>query len=86
MAVLKKFPLITIEKWQGQTATEADGQTPAFIWEEDAWINAAKQIKAVNPDAAVITWMDTMLVRACPVLSGRAYDLVCVISVCQCPL
>ena len=33
-----------------------------FLWEEDAWVAAAKQIKAANPNASVVAWMDTMLV------------------------
>jgi hypothetical protein len=61
MQVFKKFSLITMEKWQGQDATDATGAR-AFLWEEDAWIASAKQIKAVNPTASVVVWMDTMLV------------------------
>ena len=47
-----KFPLITMEKWQGTDATDASGKR-VFIWEEDAWINSAKKLKAKNPDVSV---------------------------------
>lgn len=55
IATIAKFPLVTLEKWQGS-------QAPVFLWEEDAWVAAAKQIKAANPNASVVAWMDTMLV------------------------
>ena len=51
----------TIEKWQGTDAVDASGKR-VFIWQEDAWVNSAKKIKAANPDASVVAWMDTMLV------------------------
>eukprot|EP01051_Picozoa_sp_SAG22_P002118 SAG22_NODE_92_length_20892_cov_11.188429_10_plen_507_part_00 len=35
---------------------------PVFLWEEDAWVAAATQIKQANPNASVVVWMDTMLV------------------------
>ena len=52
---ISKFPLVTLEKWQGF-------QAPVFLWEEDAWVAAAKQIKAASPNTSVVAWMDTMLV------------------------
>lgn len=61
MDTISKFPLVTMEKWQGSQATDASGK-PVFLWEEDAWVAAAKQIKAARPDTSVIAWMDTMLV------------------------
>ena len=33
-----------------------------FLWEEDAWIAAATQIKKANPNTSVAVWMDTMLI------------------------
>lgn len=57
----------------GQDAT-SDGKTPAFIWEEDAWVNSARQIKAANPDTAVVVWMDTMLVYTGWNMSGTAIN------------
>jgi hypothetical protein len=35
---------------------------PVFLWEEDAWVAAATQIKKANPNTSVVVWMDTMLV------------------------
>ena len=61
VAVLSRYPLITMEKWQGQDSATAAG-VRNFLWEEDAWIASAKQIKAVAPTASIVPWMDTMLV------------------------
>jgi hypothetical protein len=61
LAYLKRVPLITMEKQQGVNATDAAGNR-VFLWEEDAWAAAAKAIKAVNPAAAVIAWLDTTLI------------------------
>ena len=58
LAFVARFPLIPLEKWQGVNASSAGH--PVFAWEEDAWLVAAKQIKAANPSASVIVWMDTM--------------------------
>ena len=35
MATIAKFPLVTIEKWQGSLATDASNRS-VFLWEEDA--------------------------------------------------
>ena len=50
----------TIEKWQGSLATDANRSV--FLWEEDAMVAAAKQIKAANPATSVAVWFDTILV------------------------
>eukprot|EP00935_MAST-01C_sp_MAST-1C-sp1_P001718 g1718.t1 len=68
---LVKFPLITIEKWQGTDNVDASGKR-AFVWQEDAWVASAKQIHAANPDASVVGWMDTMLVYTGWRLDGNA--------------
>lgn len=62
LADLAKFPLVTIEKWQGQDAVNGEGER-VFLWEEDAWAASIKQIKAVNPNISVVPWMDTMSVE-----------------------
>ena len=49
---ISHFPLVTMEKWQGS------GSTP-FVWEEEAWVVGAKQIKAMNPNITVIVWFDS---------------------------
>jgi hypothetical protein len=71
IANLVKYPLITIEKWQGVDAVDPATGKRAFIWEEDAWINSAKKIKAVNPGVSVVPWMDTMLVYTGWRLDGK---------------
>ena len=70
LAVLAKAPLVTIEKWQGSLATDASNRS-VFLWEEDAMIAAAKQIKAANPATSVAVWFDTILVyTGCELLIG----------------
>ena len=71
MENLVKFPLITIEKWQGTDATDSAGKR-VFLWEEDAWINSAKKLKEKNPDVSVVPWMDTMLVYTGWMLDGSS--------------
>jgi len=51
--IIAQFPLVTIEKWQGSNA-------PVFLWEEDAMVATAKQVKTKNPAASVIVWLDSM--------------------------
>ena len=58
LATIARFPLTTIEKWQGSGATDRDGR-PVFLWEETAMLNAAKQVKAIRPNASVIAWLDS---------------------------
>ena len=50
--IVKHFALVTLEKWQGSKVTP-------YTWEEDAWVVAAKQIKAINPGIAVVVWYDS---------------------------
>lgn len=44
---------MTLEKWQGAAIKP-------YTWEEDAWVVAAKQIKARNPKTAVVVWYDSV--------------------------
>ena len=52
IATIARFPMATLEKWQG------DQVTPP-ISEEQAWVVAAKQIKAANPKIAIAVWLDS---------------------------
>ena len=61
MAIIAKFPLVTIEKWQGAFA-EDSGNRSVFLWEEDAMVNAARAIKKASPKTSVIVWFDSMMV------------------------
>ena len=53
--------MVTIEKWHGQNAVDAGGQ-PVFLWEEDAMIAAARQIKARDPSIVVLVWFDSQMI------------------------
>jgi hypothetical protein len=55
LATLARFRLVTIEKWQG------GGVVPS-MWEEEAFVVAARQIKAANPNITVIAWLDSVRV------------------------
>ena len=55
LATLARFPLVTIEKWQ------KGGVVPS-MWEEEAFVVAARQIKAVDPNITVIAWLDSVRV------------------------
>jgi len=59
---MAKFPLVTLEKWQSTTAFSTSRNAGVFVWEDDAWIAAARQIKKISPNTSVAVWMDTMLI------------------------
>jgi hypothetical protein len=50
---IARFPMATLEKFQGQHVDPP-------ISQEEAWIFAAKQLKARNPDITVIVWYDSL--------------------------
>merc|ERR1719174_3465289 len=58
LETIVKFPLVTIEKWQGSQAKDEHGN-PVFLWEETAMANAAKQVKTARPNISVIAWLDS---------------------------
>eukprot|EP00937_MAST-01D_sp_MAST-1D-sp2_P000218 g218.t1 len=49
---IARFPMATLEKWQGSAVTP-------FLYEEQAWVVAARQIKARSPNTTVIVWLDS---------------------------
>ena len=53
LATIARFPIITLEKWQGASITP-------YTWEEDAFVVAARQIKALSPHTAVVVWLDSV--------------------------
>jgi len=53
LATITRYPMVTLEKWQGSAAEP-------YLYEEDAWVVAAKQIKTINPDITVVVWLDSM--------------------------
>jgi hypothetical protein len=61
MEIIARFPLVTIEKWQGSLATDASNRS-VFLWEDDAMVNAARAIKKASPNTSVVVWFDTMMV------------------------
>jgi hypothetical protein len=53
LQTILKFPMVTIEKWQGDLVEPK-------IFEEDAWQVSAAQIKAHRPNTTVVVWMDSL--------------------------
>ena len=44
---------VTIEKWQG-------AKVSPFMFEEDAWLVAAAQVKQRSPKTSVVVWLDSL--------------------------
>ena len=66
LETLTKFPIVTIEKWQGCNAT-------GYTSEEDAMLAAAKTIKdaaaAKGKHVSVVVWFDSFRIYASPPLN-----------------
>ena len=58
LLTIARFPLVTIEKWQGTDARDALGDS-VFVWEETAMLNAAAQVKTRSPNTSVVVWLDS---------------------------
>lgn len=65
LEALSRYPLITLEKWHGSLAFstdrckqsgKCDSPSNIFYWEQDAWVAAATQLKAQNPDISIAVW------------------------------
>jgi len=69
LETLTKFPIVTIEKWQGCNAT-------GYTSEEDAMLAAAKTIKdaaaAKGKHVSVVVWFDSFRIYASPPLNPYA--------------
>lgn len=52
LKTMTKFPMVTMEKWQGATVKP-------YMYEEEAWLVGAKQIKAINPNITIVVWLDS---------------------------
>ncbi len=50
---ITRFPIVTLEKWQGSSVVP-------YTWQEDAWVESARQIKARNETITVLVWFDTV--------------------------
>ena len=53
LETITKFPIVTLEKWQGSSVVP-------YTWQEDAWVESARQIKAIDPTITVLVWFDTV--------------------------
>ena len=65
MKTIAKFPIVTIEKWQGCHAS-------GYTTEEEAMVEAAKQVKAANPNISVVVWFDSFRIYANKTLNPDA--------------
>ena len=52
LTTIAKFPMVTIEKWQGD-------EVEPYMYEDVAMINAARQVKAKSPNTTVVVWFDS---------------------------
>ncbi|XP_065182468.1 uncharacterized protein LOC135813184 [Sycon ciliatum] len=67
MKIITKFPIVTIEKWQGCKASD-------YTYEDDAMLAAAKQIKTANPEINVNVWFDSFRIYSNKSLNPSAID------------
>ena len=56
---------MTLEKWQGSSVVP-------YTWQEDAWVESARQIKAIDPTAKVSCDLGAHIVEVERYLSERA--------------
>ena len=80
LAIMARFPAVTIEKWQGCNATGAypgpppDPSLPRPT-QADATLATARALKALRPSISVATWTDSLRVYANATLNPSARDL-----------
>jgi len=76
LAVMARFPVVTLEKWQGCNATgcyPGPCATPAPT-QADATLATARRLKALRPAIAVVTWTDSLRVYSNASLNPSALN------------
>jgi hypothetical protein len=78
LKTILKFPMVTIEKWQGDLVEPK-------IFEEDAWQVSAAQIKAQRPNTTVVVWMDSYRIYTADKALNPDFKRECAHSACLRP-
>lgn len=64
LLVVSKFPMVTIEKWQGCNSTPGcygSNNPPASCpTQEDATLATAAQLKSIDPTIFIVSWLDSL--------------------------
>jgi hypothetical protein len=68
LALIARFPAVTIEKWQGC------GSSSSPPTQQQAALTAARALRALNPDVAIISWFDSLRIYANKTLNPDAID------------
>lgn len=77
LAVIARFPAVTIEKWQGCNSTPGcyggvpEGPCPT---QQDATLVVARRLKALRPNISIVTWTDSMRIYSRPALNPDIID------------
>ena len=77
LAVIARFPAVTIEKWQGCNSTPGCyGGTPSgpCPTQQDATLVTARKLKALRPNISVATWTDSMRIYSNKTLNPDIID------------
>lgn len=78
LALISRFPAVTIEKWQGCNSTEGCyGGVPqgACPTQQDATLATARKLKALRPNISIATWTDSMRIYSRKALNPDIIDL-----------
>ena len=66
LLLASKFPMVTIEKWQGCNSTPgcygSTDPSASCPTQEDATLATARKLKAIDPTMFVVSWLDSMRV------------------------
>ena len=78
--LIAKFPMVTIEKWQGCNSTPGCYHNPvpssACPTQQDATLATARKLKAIDPTIFVTSWLDSLRIyEAIPQLNPDYIDL-----------
>lgn len=80
--LISKFPIVTIEKWQGCNSTPGcyrphGGPLPTHpcVTQQEATLATASSLRALNPSIAIISWLDSLRVYSNATLNPDILDL-----------
>lgn len=69
LAVISRFPAVTIEKWMGCNSTpgcyvpgSGGGPDPSCLTQQEATLASARALLALRPSASIVAWFDSLRV------------------------